>query len=78
MKKAYSFLFVVFSLLLGTVCFAQEGEKMEMATGLRSSGKIYVVVVVAVTILLGFVFYLIHLDRKIGRVERDSETGSPR
>jgi hypothetical protein len=44
-----------------------------MADGLRASGKIYVVVAVVVTILLGLVFYLIQLDRKIKKLE--NETG---
>lgn len=42
-----------------------------MADLLRSSGKIYVVVAVLVTILVGFFLYLIRLDRKIGRLEKE-------
>ncbi|NEM96587.1 hypothetical protein GXP69_02665 [Pontibacter sp. BT327] len=43
---------------------------IEMADVLRQDGKIYVVVVVLLTVLLGVVAYLITLDRKVGRLEK--------
>ena len=46
-------------------------KKIEMADGLRSNGKIYVVVAVVVTILLGILFYLFQLDRKITKLENN-------
>jgi uncharacterized membrane protein len=42
------------------------------ATGLRAGNKIYVVMVVAVTILIGLLLYVIRLDRKISRLEKQS------
>ncbi|MBN4066094.1 CcmD family protein [Candidatus Amoebophilus asiaticus] len=39
----------------------------------RQSGKIYVVVSVLVTIFLGIVIYLISIDKKISRIEKESE-----
>ena len=45
------------------------------ATGLRAEGKIYVVLVVSVTILIGLFIYLIRLDRKITKIERQSADG---
>lgn len=42
------------------------------ATGLRAEGKIYVVLVVSVTILIGLFIYLIRLDRKLTKIERQS------
>lgn len=38
--------------------------------GLRSSGKIYIVVGVILIILLGLLIYLISLDRKIKQLEK--------
>lgn len=66
-----NFIVVVCSLLLSTVLFAQDstGTK-EVATGLRADGKIYVVIAVALTVLLGLIVYLISLDRKISRIEK--------
>jgi CcmD family protein len=43
----------------------------EMATEMRSNGKIYVVVAVLVTIFVGILLYLIRLDRKLTKLERE-------
>jgi CcmD family protein len=60
------------ALLFGINLFAQDvDQRPEMADLLRSNGKIYVVVAVLVTILAGLFFYLIRLDRKIGRLEKE-------
>jgi CcmD family protein len=50
------------------VLFAQD-----MATEMRSNGKIYIVVAVLVTIFIGIVLYLIRLDRKLTRLEKESK-----
>lgn len=42
----------------------------EMADGLRADGKIYVVVAVLVTILLGIVLFLMMIDRKVSDIEK--------
>ena len=63
---------ILFSLLLSfitCICFAQ--DQVEMADALRSSGKIYVVVAVLATILIGIFLYIILIDRKISRIEKD-------
>jgi uncharacterized membrane protein len=46
--------------------------KEKTATGMRADGKIYVVMAVAVTILTGLFIYLIRLDRKITKLEKNS------
>ena len=66
-----NFLVVVCSLLLSTALFAQDTTAAkEATTGLRADGKIYVVIAVALTVLLGLIVYLISLDRKISRIEK--------
>lgn len=50
--------------------FAQSANGIDMATGLRSSGKIYVVVIGLVVIFGGFIFYLFTIDRKISKLEK--------
>lgn len=47
--------------------FAQD---VEMADGMRSSGKIYVVIGVFLTILLGIILFLIMIDRKVSDIEK--------
>ncbi|MBC5774217.1 hypothetical protein H8S95_09095 [Pontibacter sp. KCTC 32443] len=44
--------------------------EVEMADTLRQDGKIYVVVVVLLTVLIGLIIYLIMLDRKVGKLEK--------
>lgn len=60
-------------LFVSVSVWAQEilpDEPVQMADGLRSSGKIYVVVAVVITILAGLFAYLISLDKKISRLEK--------
>ena len=58
-------------LLSGLSCFAQ--QKVEMADTMRSNGKIYVVVAVCITILVGLFIYVFSLDKKISRFEKNKE-----
>ena len=46
-------------------------QTVEMADRLRSDGKIWVVVAVIATVFFGIVVYLVSLDRKIGKLERE-------
>jgi hypothetical protein len=39
---------------------------------MRSNGKIYVVMAVVVTIVIGLFLYLLNLDRKISKIEKKS------
>ncbi|MCD6012683.1 MAG: hypothetical protein K0Q79_2545 [Flavipsychrobacter sp.] len=43
----------------------------EMADTMRSNGKIYVVVTVLAVIFAGIFAYLVYLDRKISRLEKE-------
>lgn len=43
----------------------------EMADLMRSNGKIYVVVAVLLTILVGLFLFMARLDKKISRLEKD-------
>jgi preprotein translocase subunit SecY len=55
------------------LAFAQQTTPpVEMADTMRSNGKIFVVVAVIVTLFTGIVLYLVSLDRKISRLEKDS------
>ena len=62
---------VLFTVLL-TLFIAQNANAAEMADTLRSNGKIYVVVLVLATIFAGIIAFLIYLDRKVTRIERNS------
>jgi uncharacterized membrane protein len=64
------FLFLAMS-CHSTSLFAQD-DKVEMADMLRSNGKIYIVVAVCLTILIGLFLYVWRVDRKIGKMEKDN------
>lgn len=44
---------------------------VRMADGMRADGKIYVVVAVIITIFAGIILYLIRLDRKLTKLEKN-------
>jgi hypothetical protein len=62
-----STLLLLIGIWLPEVLRAQE---QAAAGGLRESGKIYVVVGVILLLLAGLLAYLVSLDRKIQRLER--------
>ena len=62
------FLFLVCGLLCSSILFAQ--DKPAMADTMRSNGKIYVVVAVCLTILIGLFIYVFIVDRKVSRLEK--------
>jgi hypothetical protein len=72
MKKLFlSLILFAFSFFV----FAQDTAVVNadrQATGLRAEGKIYVVLAVSLTILIGLFIYLIRLERKITKLEKSS------
>lgn len=63
-------LFMVLS-LIATAWAQTETDVPEMADALRQNGKIYVVVVAVAIIVAGMLTYLISLDRKVSRLEKE-------
>ncbi len=63
-------LLVIFGLFINAVAVAQ--DKPEMADTMRGNGKIYVVVAVCLTILVGLFIYVFTIDRKISRMEKNA------
>ena len=61
---------IIFTLLLSTVSFAQD-KPVEMADTMRSNGKIYVVVTVCLIILIGLFVYVMGIDRKLRKLEKE-------
>ena len=56
-------------LILITTTFAS--AETEMGDSMRANGKIYVVVAVLATIFAGIFAYLVMLDRKISKAEKE-------
>ncbi len=73
MRKLKSLLTLIGLLFLTIISHAQdEGNKVEMADTMRSNGRIYVVVAVVVVILVGLILYMVRLDRKITKMEKEN------
>ena len=52
------------------IAFRAIAQEVEMASGLRSEGKIYVVVGVLSIIFIGIVVYLISIDKKVTKLKK--------
>jgi CcmD family protein len=71
MNKIRKITGIVLFVLLTTIAHAQENvANPGNADLMRSNGKLYVVVAVVITILVGLFFYVFNLDRKISRMEK--------
>jgi CcmD family protein len=57
-------------MILSITSMAQT-QPVEMADGMRSNGKIYIVVAVCLTILIGLFVYVFSIDRKISKLEKE-------
>ena len=66
-NSVYGLVLLIAGLLSGNYTFAQNNGAVENL--MRSNDKIYVVMAVCVTILLGVVLYIVSIDRKIARIE---------
>jgi hypothetical protein len=52
---------------------AGASQQIEMADRLRQDGKIYVVVGCVLVVLAGLIVYLVSIDKKISRLEKQSK-----
>ena len=67
MKRVINYLFCLALLMTSQLASAQQPA---MADGLRSEGKIYVVVAIIMIVVIGLLVYLFFLDRKVSRLEK--------
>jgi len=68
MNKLNKFILLLLAIMFYSTSQAQEET---MANTMRSNGKIYVVVAVLTTILVGLIAYLVRLDKKISKLEKE-------
>ncbi len=74
MNKRFFHIILLFAgLVAGNISYAQDSSTVAMADMMRSNGKIYVVVAVCLLILVGLFLYVMMLDRKITRLEKNKE-----
>ena len=67
MKRLTNSILCLLAILSSLTVKAQ--SEVEMADGMRSEGKIYVVVAIILIVLSGLIVYLFMLDRKVGKLE---------
>jgi NhaP-type Na+/H+ or K+/H+ antiporter len=70
-KKAGALLLMAWLMPVLLLAQATENERKYTAFDMRSNGKIFVVVVVVCIILAGLILYLIRLDSKISKLEKE-------
>jgi CcmD family protein len=61
---------ICFILSLSMISIAQNSNGVDMATELRESGKIYVVVMVLAVIFIGIAIYLFSIDNRLKKIEK--------
>ena len=72
--KRISRLISLLLLLFTSALLHAQGANGQSAFGstMRSEGRIYVVIAVILTILAGLILYVVRLDRKLKKLEKDS------
>ena len=70
-KVYYLLLMMPVMLLSGSPIFAQDNVVTEST--MRSNGKIYVVMAICVTILVGLFLYVASIDKKLGKIEKENQ-----
>ena len=71
-KTIFSFFILLLSAI---VIHAQDGAaKTYFGETMRSNGRIYVVIAVILTILTGLILYIVRLDRKMSKMEKEGLT----
>jgi uncharacterized BrkB/YihY/UPF0761 family membrane protein len=70
MKKLTLLFIILLSVIAPLYSLAQ--DKAKQTDLMRSSGRIYVVIAVMLAILTGIILYLVRLERKIKKLEKEN------
>jgi len=70
MKRLVAFLVLVLSSIKAFAQEAVAADKPQMADAFRADGKIYVVVLVLSLVFVGLATYLVIIDRKVAKLEK--------
>ena len=71
MKNCKKITLLLVIMMISMVIFGQD-KKVEMADKMRDDGRIYVVVAVVLTILIGLILYVVRLDKKMTKLEKEN------
>jgi hypothetical protein len=74
-KVKYRLILALVGLLINAIAFAQTDSVTTTAAGngdfMRSNNKIFVVMAVCITILVALILYLIRIDMKVTKLEKE-------
>ncbi len=71
-KNTFRLLSMLLLLIASLPAMAQSAaSEIEMADAFRAEGKIYVVIAVILLIFAGFIAYVVRIDRKVTRLEKE-------
>jgi len=65
-------LFVVFFILNASFNFLNAASEIDMADKMRADGKIYVVVAVLSIVFAGIILFLVRLERRLNKLEKEN------
>jgi len=71
-KKTLSIAFAFLITLHSVAQAANVPDTASQGGFMRSEGKIYVVMIVVITILIGLIWYVSRLDRKLSKLEKEA------
>ncbi len=72
LSPIYRFLWLCILAIFQTLTLvAQSDPSVEMADTMRREGKIYVVVALLASVFVGIVIYLLILERRVKKIERE-------
>jgi CcmD family protein len=71
MKRLSYFLTSLLFLCITVTAGAQDTNDSKVGEFMRSNQRSYVVIAVMLTILIGLILYLVRLDRKISKLEKE-------
>lgn len=69
-KKIFTALLFLF-LFVSTSIAQTPANAVEMDDALHANGKIYVVVIVLALVFVGIIAYLVSIDRKVSKIEKE-------
>ena len=64
---------LIIAALLIVTSFVLQAQEVEMADDFRGEGKIYVVVAVVITLIIGLFIQLMRLENKVKTLEKENE-----
>lgn len=71
MAKIFRLCLSVILLIASLPAISQDTTRTSSTGVMMGEGKIYVVMTICLTILIGMIIYLIRLDTKIGKLEKN-------